>query len=363
MTKPPRIIALVQLPPPMHGAATMNERALVALRKICDVTVLEMRFAKNPRDIARMRLGKLVMALGLWLKLLLALRRKPDALYICFAPTGGAFYRDCLYVMTAKILGIATILHLHGRGLQAGRGHWLTAFLQRHAFAGQTAIILGKALRNEIDGLQCRSKIIANCLPDTAFKINHDPISTTTPRLLYLSNLFRSKGIDDVLAACAILKQRNIDFALDTAGAEGDLSTCELSQLIHNLNLSDHCHYHGPVDADIRTKLLSNANLFLFPSSYPNEAQPLVVLEAMAAGVPIVSSTIGTLVDIVHDGETGRICQPGNPEMLANIVSDALTQPTETHEMARAAKAFCNQHFRANRFEKELQQLIKEIIS
>lgn len=354
---------MVQLPPPIHGAAAMNEQALVALRKTCDVHVLGMRFAKNPRDIARLTLGKLVMALGLWLKLMIALRRKPDALYICFAPMGGAFFRDCLYVMTARIFRVPAVLHLHGRGLRTGRRHRLTTFFQRHAFVGQTAIILGKALRNEIDGLQCQSKIIANCLPDTAFMINHDPVSSTTPRLLYLSNLFRSKGIDDVLAACAILKRRKIDFTLDIAGAEGDVSSCDLSQAIRKLNLSDHCHYHGPVNADIRAKLLSNANIFLFPSRYPNEAQPLVVLEAMAVGVPVITTAIGTLVDVVRDGETGRICQSGNPEMLANIISDALIQTTETREMAKAAKALCKRHFRTDRFAKELQQLISEIVS
>jgi glycosyltransferase involved in cell wall biosynthesis len=363
MTKRPRIIAMLQLPPPMHGAAAMNERALSELRKTCDVTLLEMRFAKHPRDIARPTIGKLLTAFYLSLRLLFELWRKPDALYINFSPTGGAFYRDGIYALMSKLFGVPAILHLHGQGLQAGRESRFAGWLQHRAFAGQTAIILGDALRQELTGLDCQSTIIANYLPDEAFQITRSLCDDTTPRLLYLSNLFRSKGIDDVLAACAILRQRNIDFTLDIAGAEGDVSMGELTQSIHVLSLSNHCHCHGPVDADIRTKLLSNANLFLFPSRYPNEAQPLVVLEAMAAGVPVITSNIGTLVDIVRDGETGRIYQPGRPEILADRISDALAQTKETHDMANAAQAFCRAHFSKTRFEHDLQQLVGQIVS
>ena len=363
MTKPPRIIAMLQLPPPMHGAAAMNERALAALRKICDVTLLEMRFAKHPRDIARPTIGKLVTAFYLLLRLLFELWRKPDALYINFAPSGGAFYRDGIYVLISKLFGIPTILHLHGQGLQAGRENRFASWLQHRVFAGQTAIILGDALRHELSGLDCQSTTIANCLPDEAFQITRSRTNDTTPRLLYLSNLFRNKGIDVVLAACAILRQRNIDFALDIAGAEGDISATELVRLIGTFDLENHCQYHGPVDAGFRTKLLSNANLFLFPTRYPNEAQPLVVLEAMAARVPVITSNIGTLGDIVRNGETGRICQPGNPEILADRISNALVQTDETRDMANAAQAFCRTHFSKERFDRDLQQLIVKIVS
>ncbi|MAZ34249.1 MAG: hypothetical protein CMO06_13985 [Thalassospira sp.] len=363
MTKRPRIIAMLQLPPPMHGAAAMNERALAALRKTCDVTLLEMRFAKHPRDIARPTIGKLLTAFYLSLRLFFELWRKPDALYINFSPTGGALYRDGIYALMSKLFGVPAILHLHGQGLQASRESRFAGWLQHRAFAGQTAIILGDALRQELTGLDCQSTIIANCLPDEAFEITRSLSGNITPRLLYLSNLFRSKGIDDVLAACAILRQRNIDFALDIAGAEGDISVGDLERLIDTFGLENHCLYHGLVNAGCRAKLLSKANLFVFPTRYPNEAQPLVVLEAMAAGVPVITSSIGALGDIVRDGETGRICQPGNPEMLANRISDALAKTKETQDMANAAQAFCHAHFSKTRFDQDWQRLIGQIVS
>ena len=312
---------------------------------------------------AKPTIGKLVTAFYLSLRLLFDLCRKPDAFYINFAPTGGAFYRDSIYVLMSKLFGIPAILHLHGQGLQAGCKNRLTTWLQHRVFAGQTAIILGDALRHELNGLGCQPTTIANCRPDEAFQITRSLSDGTTPHLLYLSNLFRSKGIDDVLAACAILRQRNIDFTLDIAGAEGDILADELARLIDTFDLENCSHYHGPVDADIRTKLLSNADLFLFPSRYSNEAQPLVVLEAMAAGVPVITSNIGTLGDIVRDGETGRICQPGKPEILADRISDALTQTKETHDMANDAQAFCRTHFSKVRFDHDLQQLIGQIVS
>lgn len=363
MTQRARIIAMVQLPPPLHGAALMNAHAITALEQTCDVTLLEMRFAKHPRDIAKFTLGKLALALGLWLRLIVCLMRSPNAFYICFSPSGGAFYRDCLYVVTARIFGVPAIVHLHGRGLANGRRNAVTGWLQRRVFTGQAAIVLGKALLPELDGLDCQTTIIANCLPDAAFTVERHKTDHNTLRLLYLSNLFRAKGIDDVVAACAILKQRGIDFTLDIAGSEGDLSETDLMHMIKQAGISDQVIWHGFANTDARSELHATADLFVFPSRYANEAQPLVVLEAMAAGIPVICSSVGTLGDIIINGKTGRICPTQNPEILTRLIEDAMTNPTQNAAMTKAARTYCKANFGKDRFARELQDLITEIVS
>lgn len=363
MTNRPKIIAMVQLPPPMHGAAQMNRIAIDALAKDFDLHVIEMRFARTLSEVNRFSLRKIGLAVCLLLRLIRALPRA-KALYICFSPNGFAYYRDCLYVLLAKLLRVPAILHLHGRGLpEMRRSKWAELF-QKMVLKGQTVILLGESLRAEIEGLDCKSAIIANCLDDSAFVgpatkqwVPHDPI-----RLLWLSNLFRAKGIETLLAACEILPAQGIACHLTIAGAEGDISKAELATLLEKYQMHTAASYLGPVSDPERQDAFENSDLFIFPSHYPNEAQPIVVLEAMAANAPVITSNIATLPELVRDGETGRLCPPKAPEELANAIISAINSPDITTAMRDAAYQMCRQNFHQDRFAKKLRQRVHSSI-
>ena len=350
-----KCIAMVQLPPPMHGAAAMNLHAVDALARCTDLTVLEMRFGKELGDIAKFSLRKVAIALWLLVKLGFHLPRA-KAFYICFAPSGAAFYRDCLYVLLAKLFGVPAILHLHGQGLATMRQNRGVARLQRLVFANQTAIVLGSRLMDEVDSLPCTKVIIPNALPTSTFAPQgtakwtaHQPV-----RLLYLSNLFRAKGIETLLKATARLIKDGVAVTLDIAGAPGDITAQKLKHLLSEHAIGHIATYHGAVNADQRTALFDTSDLFVFPSAYTNEAQPLVVLEAMAAGVPVITSDIATLPEFVRDGETGRLCQPDAPDKLAHSIRQAINSPDQTYAMAQAARLMCQTDFTMDRFARDI---------
>ncbi len=354
-TAKPKCIAMVQLPPPMHGAATMNLHAVDALARCTDLTVLEIRFGKELGNIAKFSLRKVAIALWLLIKLGLHLPRA-KVFYICFSPSGAAFYRDCLYVLLAKLFGVPAILHLHGRGLAAMRQNRGVARLQRLVFANQTAIVLGSRLMDEVDSLPCTKVIIPNALPTSTFAPQgtakwtaHQPV-----RLLYLSNLFRAKGIENLLKATALLIKDGVAVTLDIAGAPGDITAQKLKYLLSEHAIAHIATYHGAVNADQRMALFEATDLFVFPSNYPNEAQPLVVLEAMAAGVPVITSNIATLPECVRDGETGRLCLPDDPDGLANTIKQAIKDPDKTYAMAQAARLMCQTDFTMDRFARDI---------
>ncbi|NIZ01288.1 glycosyltransferase family 4 protein [Thalassospira lucentensis] len=340
----------------------MNQHAVDALTRCTDLTVLEMRFGKDLGNIAKFSLRKVAIAMWLWVKLARHLPRA-NVLYICFAPSGAAFYRDCLYVLTAKLFGVPAILHLHGRGLAKLRQNRLIASLQRLVFAGQTAIVLGARLLPELEGLSCNKLIIPNALPTTAFAAQtmakrplHHPV-----RLLYLSNLFRAKGIETLIKATAAVIKNGIAVTLDIAGAPGDISAQELHSMLNDHGIADIAAYHGPVNADQRMALFNAVDLFVFPSNYPNEAQPLVVLEAMAAGVPVIASNIATLPEFVRAGETGWLCEPNDPNSLAKTITQAINTPDQTDAMAKAARQMCETDFTLDRFTRDIYDVIDKI--
>lgn len=363
MKHPSKVIAMVQLPPPMHGAAKMNLHAIKALSKQFDLHVIEMNFARDFSDLEKPSVRKVLRTLRLLIRLVVALPRA-HALYICFAPAGGAYFRDSVYVLIAKLFRVPVVIHLHGCGLPRMRQSRLPVAFQKAVFANQSVILLGGSLRPELDGLDCSSSIIPNCLDHASFA--DPPTSDWVPsqqvRLLWLSNLFRAKGIETLIAACQKLRERDFDFELTIAGAEGDICATRLIELFAHYEVMDAARYIGPVDDNGKANALSNANLFVFPSHYANEAQPLVVLEAMAAGVPVISSDIATLPEFVRDGETGFLCPPQNPTALADAIIRATQHPDKTTRMRNAAYEFCKAHFNQDRFATQITSLMREVI-
>lgn len=104
------------------------------------------------------------------------------------------------------------------------------------------------------------------------------------------------------------------------------------------------------------------AFLFAFPSHYANEAHPLVVLEAMAAGVPGIASDIATLPEFIRDEETGFLCPPQNPTALAETIIRAIEFPDKTTNIRNAAYEFCKAHFNQDRFATQITSLMREVI-
>lgn len=219
-------------------------------------------------------------------------------------------------------------------------------------------------MRSEVTGLACHSTIIPNCLDRASFadppRGNWHPSKPI--KLIWLSNLFRAKGIETLIAACKILRERGINFELTIAGAEGDVSKRQLRDLLEHYGIIDTAHYMGPVDEIGKSKALSNAALFAFPSHYANEAQPLVVLEAMAAGVPVITSDIATLPEFVRDGQTGFLCPPQNPAALADTIIRAIAFPDETSRIRNAAYEFCKANLNQDRFASQITSLLSEVI-
>ncbi len=358
------ILALVHLPPPLHGAAIMNQRAITVLARHHRVTLLELRFSHDIAAIGRSSLRKYWRAAGVGFTLLWRiLTHRPDRVYFSFAPNGPAFWRDSLYALLLRLMRLPIVFHLHGKGLGKLREtSRLAGFVQKRVFKDQTAIILGPALRPEIDGLGCKPVVIANCtdMPEPCRALPRD--ATHHPlRILYLSNLIRSKGIETVIKAVGIARHSQPDLHLDIAGAEADLSALDITNRLKQADLASNSTYHGPVGHREKTKLFQTADLFVFPSHYANEAQPLVVLEALAHGLPVICSNAGTLGDVINNGKNGYVLQNADDAReLARLILQLQANAEQRTKMAKAAHETFAAAFQRDVFEHKLAALFKQ---
>ena len=149
------------------------------------------------------------------------------------------------------------------------------------------------------------------------------------PVVLTVARLDGQKGITHLLDAVAAVPQAS--FAIAGDGPNRDA----LEQRAMALGVSDRVRFLGHRN-DVPA-LLAAADLFVLPSLY--EGLPLAVLEAMAAGVPVVATAIGGTDEVVRDGETGTLVPPANPEALAAAIGRALFDRDRASRLALAARS------------------------
>ncbi len=161
------------------------------------------------------------------------------------------------------------------------------------------------------------------------------PVPSETPagrRVLTVAHLRRQKGIDVLLRAIPTVLKACPDARFTIVGA-GDPGPYRGQA--SSLGIGEAVRFHEPVE-DVGP-LLSDADLFVLPSRW--EGCPNAVLEAMAAGLPVVGTAVGGTPELVSDGETGHLVPPESPSALAIRIVDLLRSPEQARALGTAGRA------------------------
>jgi glycosyltransferase involved in cell wall biosynthesis len=146
--------------------------------------------------------------------------------------------------------------------------------------------------------------------------------SQRTLRLLYFSHMIPSKGYEDVLEAVHLLHRRGRAITADFVGRwDSDERRCAFEDAVRDYALDGVVTHHGGID-DRKTAraLYLAADVFLLPTTYPTEAQPLTVIEALNAGTPVVVTQHASLPEMIREGREGHFVPPHDPSAIATAV-------------------------------------------
>ena len=186
----------------------------------------------------------------------------------------------------------------------------------------------------------------------------------TSVRMVFLSNLLESKGVLVLLDALVLLQQRRCQFVCDIIGAESaEISKERLSEEIYRRNLDGVAIYKGCLYGEDKAQELNDADIFVFPTYYANECFPLVLLEAMAYGLPCISTNEGAIPDIVDDGKTGLIVKEKDPQDLADKMEILLNDERLRTQMGADGRRKYEKEFTLGRFEQRFVSCLKSILS
>ncbi len=167
------------------------------------------------------------------------------------------------------------------------------------------------------------------------------------PLVLSVGRFCEKKGLDDLIRSCAILRGRGVRFRCALIGY-GPLER-DLKELRKALDLEACIDMPGRLAQPEVIEYYQKANVFALPclvtDSGDRDGIPNVLFEAMAAGVPVVTTNVSGITELVLHGETGWVAGPRQPDMLATFIEYALTHPEESKKLADNARRRVEQEF------------------
>ena len=334
--------------------------------KAFDCRVLDIGLNKQLTGIGKLSFRKILASAKLVLRVGKELQSfAPDFVYFTIAPAGYAFYRDLLFVTLFKVFRAKPILHLHGRGISARvERNPVLLLLYKWAFAHSQVIVLSESLRADVARVVADPKlhVLPNAVPDL-FPDNSnvwDRPAMGRPRVLFLSNMIVNKGPLLLLEALGDLKNEGFSFSANFAGAwSSSLNAEKFEQEVRRLNLENEVSYLGPVFGADKVSLLEKSDLFVFPSF--QEAFPLVLVEAMSAGLPVISTAQGGIPDLVLEGETGFLVPPRDKPGLSEALRTLLSDPDLRKKMGRCGRSRYEENYEISVYKKNLPRLLARL--
>jgi glycosyltransferase involved in cell wall biosynthesis len=313
-----KILFLVQLPPPVHGSAMVNQ-LLVTSEVVNDrfqVEVMPTQIAGSMEDMGSFSLRKLWKAFSIcFLTFFKLITNKYALVYLTLSPLSFAFYKDAMLVFLVKAFGHKVVLHLHGKGIKDQIKTGFKKKIYKSVFKNTEVIILSENLYEDIAEICPRKPHI---LPNGISELpNFDiPVEKTWNKttFIYLSNLRKDKGILVFLEAIRLLKPFENKFRVIVAGPSADVSLEDVKSYIKTHNI-DNTNVVGPVYGKEKFSYLKMSDVFVLPSK--NECFPLTILEAYQSGLAVISTNTGAIPYIVENNHNGFIVTAEDPVELA----------------------------------------------
>lgn len=270
----------------------------------------------------------------------------------------GSYLRKSILAKICMMFHHKVILHVHGS--------MFDQFLESAVQRKRRDII---ALFNKADKVIVLSEYwfsyFARYVPKERLRIIYNPSSTfqngfartyrkSGMRILFMGRLGERKGAYDLITAVSRLKE--IDFSLSLYG-DGEID--EIRELVKKEGLQHIVTVNSWVSHSKINEIYDGADMMVLPSYA--EGLPMSLLEAVGKGLPVVSTRVGGIPEVVEDGRNGFLIEPGDTEALADRLRVLLTSPGLLESMGRESLAIAGERFSIDKIGRQLADLYKSL--
>lgn len=323
----------------MLGTDPEGRGGIASVIRLYEQAGLLDRFAVRylPTHCDGSSLRKAWFAVSALARYVLALAGRPTLVHVHVA-SRASFWRKAPFFLLAFLCRIPAILHLHGAEFELFYarecGPRQQAFVRYIFDRCACVIVLSSAWQHWARSISRNPRIVAVYNP-VALPEPAPPWDRRQPGdILFLGRLGHRKGSYDLLEAASLLARRGRSFRL-RLGGDGEVA--EVRQRARELGIDDRVELLGWVRGSDKDHLLASAWLYVLPSY--NEGLPVSVLEAMAAGLPVVTTPVGGIPEAVTDGAEGLLIAAGAVNELADGIERVLIDQELARTLGTAARA------------------------
>jgi len=373
-----KILIVSPTPPPYSGIEVMTTRLLHSPLK--DLYHLIHFDISKGRDVSTKGKFDLVnVAYGLFQPIQLfwlMLMHKPDAVFTNLAQNTAGFLRYASFAMTVALFRKSVVVLVHGDGFNHfyQRSNPVLRWLIRQTLGRLDCfIILGETLKKQFAGLLSPDKlrVVYSGIDTAEFDQPRTRQDNGEIRVLFVGYLTKAKGAFDLLRAVSLVVARYPGVRFQLMGPRIDVernityvnnptsNEAILRRLLAQREIAEHVELLGVQAGKEKIKTFVNADIFVLPSYA--EAFPTVVLEAMAAGLPVVATPVGALPE-AFDERNILFVEPGNVSQLAEAISRLVDNPTLRHQMGNYNRQIVCQRFNLSAYAARLSAVLADLI-
>jgi glycosyltransferase involved in cell wall biosynthesis len=305
-------------------------------------------------------LGKSLFAVRAYIRFSTLLFRGRVGLVHVHSASNASFWRKSTFVALALAMRRPVILHLHGGGFVqfyercgALRKRIVRFMLERVA----RVVVVADYWKAELRLIAPRAELLQIYNPlSSAQLLVENSRAHECQRILFLGRLSRHKGVDDLLQAFAAVHGEHPSSRLDLCG-DGDAE--EVTSRAQALGIAHAVRLHGWVTGNRKRELLRDAGVYVLPSYI--EAMPMSVLEAMAAGLPVVATPVGGVPELVRSGLDGYIVPTGDPASLADALARLLGDGEQRRRMGERGCQRVAAHFTPAKILLQVEALYRDL--
>jgi glycosyltransferase involved in cell wall biosynthesis len=277
----------------------------------------------------------------------------------------GSIYRKSAFVFLCRLLGCKVIFHLHGSEFaktyeKAGEFYRRTVrYVLNHA---DYVFVLSDYWKTYVGSISANAQIhVINNFPSPVYEelFDHrDYGRKPTVEMLFLGYIGQRKGIYDLVEAVALLQARGVGGFRISVGGNGEVD--KLRALIAERGLERYFNVIGWVTGDEKRRLLQDSDILLLPSH--NEGLPIAILEALSAGLAVLSTRVGGIPDAISDERYGLLVEPGQPQALADTMARYLETEGLIESVARNARALYDRDYSSKANVARIREVIDRLL-
>lgn len=344
LTKRPRVLLVGPVPPPVGGVETVTRCLLDSdLRFDFNVIHCDISRRQTKENVSRVTLRN-----GLWAAFYIlrfmgqVLRHWPHIVHSPVVALPVPFTRDAIFTTFSWLMRRKIVLHSHDGYLPEvyNRASPFRRRFMKFVFNRSTRlVVISETWQRFFSewGLRCPIEVVYNPLDSHMLHmIKQAPAKSQSPwTALFVGAICRDKGVHDLLAAAKSVLSTHPEIRFRLVGP--GRFTGEWDNMVHErekLGLVEQVDMPGALSGQALADAYATANCFVLPTY--KEGMPVVLLEAMAAGLPIVTTDVGGIPDLIEDGVNGYLIKPGQPEVLAERIVQIAQRPETVAGMHEA---------------------------